>query len=283
MVIAQRLASVSNLHWKLLEARSVLGGRLANDDANLDIDLGGAWIWPEHQPKVSSLAKSLGIGTFLQPGDPESTRISGGAVQFIRKLGCNIPEGRIHLNTPVKSCSLVTKPTLDSKADTCAPTDNSLSYVEVRTTQDEIFKARHVVFAAPPKILFKQVEFVPPLNSDKQRAMERSKTWMAGVTKIALVYPNRFWDTRYANTGLPPGSGPAFQMYDSSTKDPNRTAALTFFTLVPSETPAYDDNNMLAKMVAQQLESIWHIMRQPVSIVVNFCTAGLFLFRFVLF
>ena len=38
--------------WKLVEARSTLGGRLANDEAGQDIDLGGAWVWPQHQPNL---------------------------------------------------------------------------------------------------------------------------------------------------------------------------------------------------------------------------------------
>ena len=82
-----------------------------------------------------------------------------------------------------------------------------------------------------------------------------------GVTKIGLVFPTRFWDVNYANTGLPPGSGPAFQMYDSSTKDA-KTAAITFFTLVPSNTPAYSDDSVLAELVARQLGSVWNMMGQ---------------------
>ena len=83
-----------------------------------------------------------------------------------------------------------------------------------------------------------------------------------GVTKIGLVYPTRFWDVDYANTGLPPGSGPAFQMYDSSTKDPSKVAAMTFFSLVPSNTPAYTDDSVLAELVARQLGGVWGMMGQ---------------------
>ena len=125
--------------------------------------------------------------TFLQPGDPESTRFCGGAVQLIRKLNETIPQKNIHLSTPVKSCSLVLAET-DTKSDseTCAMKDISNShedkpYIEVRTIQDEVFRARHVVFAAPPKILSKHIQFDPPLSPDKTRAMANSQTWMAGM------------------------------------------------------------------------------------------------------
>ena len=192
MVIAQRLsamaatstAATQQLNWKLLEARSVLGGRLCNDNDMDEIDLGGAWIWPEHQPLVRNLVKTLAVETFPQPGDPDSTRFSGGAVQLIRKLNESVPQENIHLDSPVQSCSLVTPATTsaNSDADTCVD-DNSSNepYIEVRTTKDEVFRARHVVFAAPPKLLSKHVQFDPPLSPEKTSAMANSQTWMAGT------------------------------------------------------------------------------------------------------
>lgn len=190
MVIAQRLSAMTQaastatpLNWKLLESRSVLGGRLSNDNVIDEIDLGGAWIWPEHQPKIKNLVKSLGVETFLQPGDPESTRFSGGAVQLIRKLNESVPQENIHLDSPVQSCSLVTPGTTiaNSDTDTCVDDHSSNKpYVEVRTTKNEVFRARHVVFAAPPRLLSKHVQFSPPLSPEKTRAMANSQTWMAG-------------------------------------------------------------------------------------------------------
>ena len=182
MVIAQRLSMATHLGWKLLEARNVLGGRLCNDDVIDEIDLGGAWIWPEHQPKMAHLVKSLGVETFPQPGDPESTRIVGGAVDLIRKLGLQVPKENIHLNSPVQSCSLVTPADTGESNDTCV----NEPYIEVKTTKDEVFRARHVIFATPPKVLHKQVQFDPPLSPDKRRAMEASQTWMAGRSRACF-------------------------------------------------------------------------------------------------
>lgn len=61
--------------------------------------------------------------------------------------------------------------------------------------------------------------------------------------------------------GLPPSAGPAFQVYDSSTED-SKIASLTFFTLVPSNSPAYSDEAVLAQMVSQQMGMVWKAMRQ---------------------
>jgi len=73
---------------------------------------------------------------------------------------------------------------------------------------------------------------------------------------VALMYPTRFWNLSHSNMGLPSGggSGPAFQMYDGSTRD-GSIAALTFFTLVPPGFAVEDE--ALAKRVALQLGSVW--------------------------
>lgn len=244
---ANRLQSIKNLHWKLIEASSALGGRLLNDSVHNDIDLGGAWIW-DSQPRVNSLVTGLQIETFRQPDEQSSIRLVGGAAAMIQKLALPIPKETIHLDSPVVSCSLHSS------------TNGEKPFVEVKTSNDKVFRARHVVFAAPPKLISKHVQFDPPLQPDKRRAMEASQTWMAGVTKVALVYPKRFWDYQYSNMGLP-RNGPAFQMYDSSTKD-SSINALTFFTLVPHNSPAYDDDKTLAQMVAQQLASVWKAFGQ---------------------
>ena len=65
--------------------------------------------------------------------------------------------------------------------------DDNKPYIEVRTTQDEIFRARHVVLAAPPKLLSKHIQFNPPLAPDKTRAMANSQTWMAGKWGVFFV------------------------------------------------------------------------------------------------
>ena len=58
-----------------------------------------------------------------------------------------------------------------------------------------------------------------------------------------------------------PRNGPAFQMYDSSTKD-GSINALTFFTLAPHNSPADSDDKVLAQMVSQQLAGVWKAFGQ---------------------
>jgi len=240
----------TNTDWILLDARDILGGRLVNDTHGDGIDLGGAWIWPEHQPYITRLVASLGLKTFQQPDDPSSTRIAGGAVQIINQLAESLPKDRIKCNKPILYCSQ-------------QPPDEICSdshYVRLETANQEMIYARRVVFAAPPKLLSRHVFFNPPLSEEKNIAMAVSRTWMAGVTKIALVYPEKFWDSTSSNVELG-CDGPAFQMYDASSMDGN-VSALTFFTHIPSKSPAITDDDVLASMVSAQLADTWAYLQR---------------------
>jgi monoamine oxidase len=115
-----------------------------------------------------------------------------------------------------------------------------------------------VVLAVPPKIASQHIKFDPPLSKAKEQAMAGSHTWMAGVTKVSLVYEKKFWSTDMSNMGLPRhvATGPAFQMYDASTKD-GSVHAITFFALVPPGSPAKSNDEVLGKEVASQLANQW--------------------------
>jgi monoamine oxidase len=276
----------STVKWKLLEARSVLGGRLVNDNKGHWIELGGAWVWPQQQPNLRHLLPQLALSTFSQPEDdndddrnnnPSSStlRVDGGTVALIETLARNLPLENIDLNTPVTKCTLVGV----EKALSDASYQPHYVQVETKTTIDSnknndnthdlssttsIFRARRVVIALPPKLILKHIQFDPPLSLTKQQAMEASHTWMAGVTKIALVYPTQIWRKKdhnpslraRTNMGLPTHWGPAFQVYDASSRD-GTVAAVTFFAWVKANSPAQFDDQVLAKQVTQQLARVW--------------------------
>lgn len=242
----------SPLDWKLLEARPVLGGRLANDAAGRQIDMGGAWIWPAHQPRVRKLVRQLDIPTFVQPDDPSSTRIEGGAVRLVEQLAQDLPSERMQLNTAVQSCTLLHRQDTNDRHDA----NDASPIVQVQTTANETFFARRVVWAVPPRLLHEHVKFDPPLSPLKRQALAEAHTWMAGVTKVALVYGSRFWSLRASNMGLPSHLGPAFQVYDSSNRD-NTVSALTFFALAKDNV---DDDAALAKQVADQMANVWNYL-----------------------
>jgi len=271
LLVAREL-NVLKKSWKLLEARPTVGGRLENDASEHKIDLGGAWIWPQHHPHIKHLVKSLGIETFSQPDDPSSTRMNGGAVALVERIVNELeklnPEGlkpncdddkyqNIETNSIVVAVKrLSTTPIENSNAfDTNSPPEECIS---VKLASGRELYAKKVVFAAPPKILSLYMQFEPPLPSIKAQAMASSQTWMAGVTKVALVYNSpRFWPLHESNSGFRPGPrSPAFQVYDASPKD-GLVSALTFFSLASlSQTEKKSDvisDELLAKQCAMQM------------------------------
>ena len=250
MVAHELQHGVHPMTWNLLEANTELGGRLMNDSKGHQIDMGGAWVWPSHQPYMKKLISKLSIPTFTQPDDPSSTRIEGGAIRFVDTLAESLPKDQIKKGSAVVSCAL------DSIPSEKGPV------VRVDTRDKESYFARKVVFAVPPKILSTKVKFDPPLSLEKQAAMARSQTWMAGVTKVSLLYDKRFWDKGSSNSGLPSNAGPAFQVYDASTKDAS-VVALTFFAMVPPNSEASKDDAVLAEQCAAQMQKLWGYFRLP--------------------
>ena len=207
----------SDRKWALLEAHATrIGGRIKNADG-VDIDLGPAWLWPQHQPKMSALARDLGVATFPQPDDSSSTRLVGGAFALVQALHSQLPAERVKMGFLVKKCKLVGEK------------------IELTSQTGDVVTSGFAVFAAPPKIVAAHIEFEPALSAPKRRAMAASQTWMAGVTKVALQYPDRFWPLQggVSNTGLRPGPNqPAFQVYDGSSAG-DKTIALVMTQVRP--------------------------------------------------
>lgn len=244
--------------WNIFEARPFLGGRLLNDSNGHRIDLGGAWVWPDFQPNMKKLLKQVDVGTFPQPDDPSSTRVDGGAVEIVNSLSKSLPEDSILVKTPITSLSLVDAATAGTGS--CPVSGEGEKVVRIETQNNVPLFARRVVLAMPPKIVSQTIKFDPPLSAAKQKAMSASHTWMAGVTKVALVYDTKFWSSDISNMGLPRQlPGPAFQMYDASTMD-GSINALTVFALVPPGDPGKDDDKILGDQVASQVSNVWNML-----------------------
>lgn len=240
LYIATELAKDKTKTFKLLEATSHLGGRLQNDCQDNKIDLGGAWIWPEHQPHMKDLVKNLGIETFPQPDDYSSTRIVNGAADIIHRLSQPLKDC-IETGCPIISCTQMNSNNKDI-SDMC---------IELKSLSEQTYTAKKVIFAAPPRILAQHVSFHPPLSEKKMEAMYESQTWMAGVSKVALVYNSPLFIYSESNKALRAyPNHPAFQVYDGSPKDKS-ISVLTFFTLA---TLCDDEGNdeILAKQCAKQ-------------------------------
>ena len=274
LVIARELhLRRPELSFLLLEASDRFGGRLCNDSKKYGLDMGGAWVWPHVQKRIYKyITEELdGIHIFPQPGgnNEGSYRIRGGAVSIINRILADVPSDKLFLNSPVGSIHKKDKNLITHLEPKLRLSDKS------QNCECVSFCSKKIVIAAPPRVIIEQVAFFPALHPEKEMAMRASNTWMAGVTKVTLIYEARFWPIRdqddLCNIGLWNRNGKdyvAFQVYDASDEN-EEIFALTFFALVtnaeslspvdPNSTLEYSARNdhVLAKQCASQLAEIW--------------------------
>lgn len=261
------------LSFLVLEANEHrFGGRLSNADVThyasaLRIDMGAAWVWPQDQPNMRELLLDLNLQTFRQPGLNDGTaRIVGGTFAIIDALLATLPKNSLRLGWVVASI-----------VDERDPSSIS-GPILLRSDKGEEIRARAgVILAIPPKLLHESVTFSPPLPKDHWRAMANSRTWMAGVTKVSLIFASgRFWPLSAANMVFPNGGTPgcpAFQVYDGggaeeegyveneyggssgagANQDPG---VLTFFCLDRCDVEISTDT-ALAQRCGAQLAEVW--------------------------
>ena len=102
LVAAWLLQRRGERDWLMLEARDVLGGRIASFDAPADaastlnnlnrFDLGPTWFWPDYQRELGQLIDALGLENFAQheAGDMVVERSAGQAPERMRGYA-NVP------------------------------------------------------------------------------------------------------------------------------------------------------------------------------------------------
>lgn len=232
LMVALLLEELNLGSWVLLEANSErFGGRLMNTPSGVDV--GAAWIF-YGQRKMLDLSKKLGVKTFPQPGDPTTSRVTGGTVALPLAIASRLPASSLRKDFEVVSCT---------------QDPSSSPAITLTSSSGSSIAASRVVFAVPPKLIHDRISFTPALPADKTRAMSVAHTWMAGVTKVVIEFSDKFWPDGATDTGLP-RSGPGFQVYDGSTDD---VTAVTFFAMVP----AGMDDSTAGKQCAAQLAQVW--------------------------
>ncbi len=118
-IYAAYLLSRQKKSYILLEARNRIGGRiLCSEYRGFFSDLGPTWYWPDIQPKIAALIRTLGLEGFRQfeegiscfqrsggsvfafrtaPMEPACWRLSGGMITLIEKLSETIPENALRM------------------------------------------------------------------------------------------------------------------------------------------------------------------------------------------
>jgi monoamine oxidase len=189
--------------FALFEARSRLGGRVLSEPsakADMRVDLGPTWYWPDTQPGMVRLVADLGLLSFPQHDEGAvlrlhdydkradiashesvhagARRVVGGMVSITEALALKVPAEAFHLEYVLT--------TIIDRGD----------HVELHFKHDGqtvVVDARRVVLTMPPRIVEERIRFEPDLDSKLVEAMQDTYTWMAGEAKAVIVYDKALW------------------------------------------------------------------------------------------
>ena len=230
LTLAYRL-SREHRPFLLIEARERLGGRIfsqpfaqRNAETDARYDLGPAWMWPVLQPLMRQLLAELGLTVFAQytqgailyedaddsaprkfydsSAHEQSHRLTGGAGRVIEQLSAALPRQCLLMNRRVvrvvQQASVVEVEMLD--------TQGSRTHIT----------AHQLVLAVPPRLLARNVEFVPALPVATRDTWINTPTWMAGQAKAVVLYTTPFWRTQRLSGEVFSRRGPLSEIYDAS-------------------------------------------------------------------
>lgn len=229
------LAAAYRLHQaglpvQLIEARSRLGGRilsLGEDGQPSDdgLDLGPSWFWPDITPEILPLVHELGLSFFPQYSDglilvqrsrgkmserytafrqePASMRLAGGTGALISALANRLPQDCVRPGTRATSIDR-------------SPTEVTIT-LATDTGAVETADASHVIFALPPRLLERTVDFVPPPPQSIREMWRATPTWMAPHAKFFALYERPFWRNAGLSGAAQSMVGPLVEIHDATT------------------------------------------------------------------
>ncbi len=248
--------------FKLLEARSRLGGRILSRPSERDrlttsrYDLGPSWFWPG-QTAIESLIHELGLkrNVFAQYADGDSVfepidsplqrGISGISMQGSLRISGG-------WQTVIESLESAVLGLAGNDAILYEHAVSSLEYksdgVRLRVSNSaQLFTAQHVILAMPPRVAVNTMAFSPKLPKPRINELNSLATWMAGHAKAVCIYEYAFWREAGFSGDVISQRGPlaeihdaslsgdASQLGDASSPDQNRHALFGFFATPPTE------------------------------------------------
>lgn len=251
----------------LLEARAQLGGRIMDftslSQATVNnFDLGPTWFWPEFQPQLDALIKSLNLETFaqydqgntlvershMQPPtampnyiqSPTSMRLKGGMGTLINALHAKLSNKQIVTGALVQSIT--------------TQNDNiEINFSTSNTANDQVnnqVNVEHVMLALPPRLAASKITFTPALPSNLVTQWKNTATWMAPHAKYIAVYNTPFWREQALSGSANSRVGPMAEIHDAS--NPEGQAALFGFIGIPaSDRKRISDEDLLKHCRAQ--------------------------------
>jgi|TARA_B110000093_G_C12932163_1_gene394069 monoamine oxidase len=184
---------------KVLEAGSELGGRIKtiNTPLGTALEMGATWVFQD--PNLKRLLSELELDLYKQynsgialyeigasqkiqqfnadqmTGGQTYSKIVGGSSRVIHTLAEKIGFENILTNKIIQK--------IEDKED----------FIELRTRDNNIFRAKKVIITIPPKLLEATIDFIPPLPEQHNNFRKKTHTWMGESVKFSIEYKTPFW------------------------------------------------------------------------------------------
>ena len=251
----------AKLSYVLLEAKSIVGGRVAGKPAlphpDLSVDLGPTWFWP-HQHKLKQLLTQLkiewfeqySIGKNLYHAHPEevpsrtyssastmaSYRVKGGMQQLIAALTQKLEPASIKK---------------EHAAITIKKTKNIWQVTARHNGREKAFEARQLVLALPPRMIIKHLTPEHCLSMKLINDLQLQQTWMSGQAKFVAVYKKPFWRENNLSGQAFSHVGPMVEIHDGSSTEDSGFALFGFIGLPLAVRTQISDQQLKSQCVAQ--------------------------------
>jgi monoamine oxidase len=210
----------------LFEARSRLGGRMLTTGVppvadRPWIDLGPAWFWPHHQ-HIRALVAQLALPVFEQHRDglaryeagagspPESFDPPGSADPSLRLVG-----GMAALTRALYAASQAAPTPVTIHLDAAVRAITVHNDHVVLNGDGVHCTAARVIVAAPPRVVARDITFVPPLSHTLQATLADTVTWMGHAMKCVATYDAPFWRGARRSGYAVSWGGPLQEIHDA--------------------------------------------------------------------
>lgn len=275
---AASLLTAAGIDCRILEARDRVGGRalsisMPNKPDLGMFDLGASWFWPQYERSIADVVNELKLNTFAQYTDgamlversrteppqrfmvPEnssliSTRFKGGVQSLVDALADTIPSEAVELNTRVKGIRL------DEAGDITVE-------AELADGSRKEFATEVVIFALPPRIVARHIEFTPTLSPSLISDLVDKPTWMAGQAKVIVNYERPFWRDMGLSGFVSSTIGPLQEIHDASPE--TGSYALFGFLGIPAKIRQQLGKDKILEAVTDQLIRLFGPSAEHVS------------------
>ncbi len=263
---AASLFTEQGISCKVLEARDRIGGRILSasipNQKHLGrFDLGPTWFWPQNEPVIDELVKSLKLETFVQQTqgdmlmerfqtkpperyvmeehvDARGVRLTGGMQSLIDALAEKIPSEIIQLETRVKEICMDEAREITVKVERA---DGKL----------ENIRASSVILAMPPRLVARYIQFSPALPLNLMANITEKPTWMGSQAKAVAIFNRPFWRDSGLSGLVMSSVGPLQEIHDASPT--SGSGALFGFFGISSEVRQQMGPEKVKELVADQL------------------------------